>query len=229
MDVSPPTLAARLPKSPTEWMILGGITATVVLAMIVSTVRDRARRRKLAEALPSLGVEPVELDSPQAEYIHEPQPGEKEFNLRLCAVGMVGGLAARIAEYTFDTGSGKSRHTWPNLQVSLECPLDWPRTAILPTRGFLRRPIELFGSSRPAPNETAFNKRWSVTCEDAAFRDALLTPELGAFLLQGHKTERWSIADGWLTCTWKKACGVRDLADVAQRAHEMLRLAHAAV
>jgi hypothetical protein len=229
MDVTPPTLAARLPKSPTEWMIVGGIAAAVVLAMIVSTMRDRARRRKLAEAFPSLGVEPVELDSPQAEYIHEPQKGETEFTLRLCAVGMLGGLAARIAEYTFDTGSGKSRHTWPNLQASLECPLDWPRTAIFPARGFLQRPIELFGSVHPAPNQTAFGKRWSVTSDDAAFRDALLTPELGAFLLKGHKTERWSIGDGWLTCTWKKPCGVKDLADVVQRAQEMLRLAHASV
>src|SRR6185436_5944124 len=162
----------------------------------------------------------VEHGEPERGYVHRKHKGQKDFKIRLCGVGAVGRRAVRAVDFTYQTGSGKSRRTYHNLQVSFDCPPEWPPIWLGDQPEFMHRPIsQLFGGGGNASTpDAAFNKRWTVSCENHVMPVTLLTPEVRELLMQGPKCERWAIADGWVTCTWRKAGTMKDLRQITARA-----------
>lgn len=215
-----PLAAYRAPQTTTDWIVLGCILAVVAAVSVFQVFRHRRRRTALAGAARELGLESVDAKSPDAAYIHRPVKGEKSHKVTLCAVGIVADRSARLAEFTYVTGSGKSSRTHHNLQLSLECPEFWPTIHLCDRPGIMNRPIsELFRSAKPATDDAAFDKRWQVEGPEDARR--MLTPELRAVLLKGEKAEFWSIQDGWLTCTWRRACKPADLPVLLARTQQV--------
>lgn len=224
-------LAARLPQTATDWYVFLGIAAFVIACMTGSALWHRNRRKKLQSAMELLGLALVLPGEPECGYIHAPQKGQKSFQVRLCGVGALGRRAVRAVEYTFETGSGKSRKTHYNLQVSFDCPVNWPSIWLGEQPDVMHRPIsQLFGGGgNAATPDAAFNKRWTVSCENHAMPATLLTADIRDLLMQGPKTERWAIAEGWVTCTWRKAGTMKDLRQIAERSRQMLELAERAL
>jgi len=164
-------LIARIPKNPGDWVVFAAILAVVLAGFALTALWNRARRRKILAAAENLGLARVDKGDAEAEYRHRPIKGQHSFDLKLCAVGLIDGHAARLAEFTYSTGRGRGRRTWSNLQVSLECPPQWPTLALDAARGFFRRPItELFKEPQPPVEDEAFNKRWEVMCGTAPSR-----------------------------------------------------------
>ena len=139
--------------------------------------------------------------------------------------GILADRAARLAEYTFITGAGKHSRTHCNIQISIECPETWPVIHLCDKPGFMSRPIsQLFRPATPITDDAAFDKRWQVEGPGAVQALRTLGPDLRALLLRGDKAELWSIKDGWLTCTWRRACKSKDLPTLIARA-QLLRAA----
>jgi hypothetical protein len=191
-------LAYRTPRSTSDWYFIGAVAAFVILMMILVAVYHRRRRGQIALAAQNLGLARVDARAPEAGYVHRPQPRECRFALEVCAVGVLEGRAARIAEYNYATPSGKSHLTHHNLQVSLECPDDWPAIRIPEVYGIAERPAEQLLWVNPAGNPP---RPWAA---DHAQR--LLSANVRALLAMGGRLEAWDIGDGWLTCTWRKSC-----------------------
>jgi hypothetical protein len=222
----PPLLASRLPQTSSDWIVFGSIFAVVILALIANDLRHRRRRRQLLAAARELGLESVELNTPEAAFIHTNVKGQRSHKLRLCAVGFLGGRSARLSEYTFTTGSGRHSHTHYNLQLSQECPPDWPTVALADRPDFMHRPItQIFSKAKPVTDDAAFDHRWAVQASDEARAKKLFGPDVRALLLNGGKNEFWSVQDGWLTCTWRRVCGPADLTRLVARTEAV----HAAV
>ena len=212
-------LASRMPQTTSDWIIFGAIVAVVIFISALQALHHRRRRASLAAAARELGLQDVDVKSSDAGYIHHPVKGQRGHKLRLCAVGFVADRAARLSEFTFQTGSGKYTRTNYNLQLSLECPESWPAIHLSDKPDFMNRPIsQLFRSARPVTDDAVFEKRWQVRGAGATRAAATLTPELRALLLQGEKTEFWSIQDGWLTCTRRRACKPKDIRGLIDRA-----------
>ena len=217
----PPVLAARVPQTPTEWVIIGGSVVVALGFMIVRGLYHRRRRARLGAAAQEMGLAMVDVKSGDAGFVHEQAKGQSRPVLRLCCVGVVDGLAMRLAEFTFDTGSGKSRRTHYSLQLSVECPGEWPALRVEERPGLLRRPIsELVGRSKQAADDDPFAARWTTTGEPGS----LLSEEAKAFIMGAAKGESWAVGQGWLTYTWRRAGKPEDLGALRARAQGLLDL-----
>ncbi len=217
-----PFLAARAPKTPADWLVLGGIFGFILLVALVNVLHHRRRRRLLAAAARELGLESVDLKSPDAAYVHQPIAGQKSFKLRVCAVAILADRAARFCEFTYITGSGKSTRTHFNTQLSLECPEHWPELILTGSVDFMHRPVGEFFKSKPgATDDAAFDKRWKTFGPASAETARRLGPEIRALLLQGDKSEIWCIKDGWLTCTRRKVGTAKDLPPLVERTQQV--------
>jgi hypothetical protein len=184
----------------------------VILVLIANDLRHRRRRKQLLSTARELGLESVDLNTPEAAFIHTNVKGQRSHKLRLCAVGFLGGRSARLSEYTFMTGAGKHSQTHYNLQLSQECPQNWPNVALADRPDFMHRPItQIFSKPRPVTEDSAFDQRWSVQGPDEAGAKDLFGADVRALLLSGERAEFWSIQDGWLTCTWRRVCGPAEL------------------
>jgi hypothetical protein len=222
-------LATKLPQKPTDWAVFGVILAVVIAVMMLVGLYHSRRRKALLAAAGELGLAPVDLKSPDAQFVHELVKGQRSPKIRLCAVGFLGDQSARLAEYTYVTGYGKHSRTWHSLQVSLECPESWPAVHLGTAPGFMNRPIsDLFKGRNPVTEDAAFDKRWQPQ-GNVAEAARMLTPELRAYLMQGEKTELWSIKEGWITCTWRRACKTTDLPRLIGRVQQARSLVAAAV
>ena len=215
-------LAARIPRSQSDWIIFGCIFGVIAFVGLINVLHHRRRRRRIAAAVSGLGLESVDLKSADATYVHQQIAGQKAFKLRLCSVGILSGRAARFCEFTYITGSGKSARTHFNTQLSIECPEGWPELVLTGKVDIMHRPIsELFKSKAPTAADAEFDKRWQAFNPTSAETARRLGPELRQLLLKGHKSEIWCIKDGWLTCTWRKVGTPQDLPSLATRAQDV--------
>ncbi len=204
-------LATRMSRTTADLVLLGALLALLVLGMSGLGIYHRRRRRHLTEAAQALGLTLVDPRSIEAGMLHHTLDGQSLLWLRLCAVGMLDGRAARLAEYSYTIGKGKGAVTYHNLQLCLECPDSWPPIHIADVRGIEHRPGEDFvrivpGMSADSPDQAT----------------ALLSTRARALMAQGAYYEWWDISDGWFACTWRKPCSAKQLPVLIERTTAVL-------
>jgi hypothetical protein len=208
------TFNSNVPRQQRKFYTFAIVGSAFAIQAGISALANHQRIRAVASTLASRGfVSNFDDNAPPQALHYTPQKDHHSFKPVMSALGVLHDRPAHVAEYTYTIGRGKSARTFRLTEAALDISPATPPFTISRRIGVLKRPITKILSADDSPLITheAFNKRWAspnLTPEAAA----LLSPDLLSFLAQAPPTEeQWRAADGWLSCTWQKACTPSEL------------------
>lgn len=189
-----------------DWTVLAAIAGAIASYMAADWYDQRQRRARLAEWMARTGfVLDPEATLDQGHY--RPHHLHHSFALHLFGRADWKGRRARAVEYEFKTGAGRTERTHRRFEGAVECPAAWPAFELVHPKGLASRPISrLFSADEGAIGDGPFDRRWRMASDDDELALAVLTPGLRAWLAAAPGRETWCCGDGWLSCTWEKAC-----------------------
>jgi hypothetical protein len=197
--------------------IAGALLLLTTLTVIYSTYSER-RLAELKSSLESRGFS-IERTQDGNPLHYRPEKERHALQVEFSASGRLGRRPARVTEYSFDVGHGRSVTTYTALEVAVECSADCLDFIIKPRLGIARRPIsKIFADPPAAFGNLAFSKRWDVECASHAFASHLLTQDMQTWLATAPSSEKyWRLRDGWLSCTWYLECNAKDFEQIIER------------
>lgn len=209
-------------------LVFTGFVVLVVLGIILGNRADKNRRLAIAGRLSGHGwttiPEPAEPDKHAAftRFAHIGRLPDGPKGVRWAAEGMLDGHPAAIIEYTYSTGSGKSRQTHNLTLVGVAAPNQWPLFTLFP-ESFFHRIGEKLGlkADLKLENET-FNKRWRISGQSDDTALAILSPEIQQLLEKADNTEWWAIGRGRIVVCHTRKYAPDKLATVTGRMEEFL-------
>ncbi len=225
-------MSLNLRRGSTKLALVGVVVPPLLITTGVVAYYDRQRRRELAQGLLTRGYVTNESEGGAPQVLHyRKAPNHREFRALHSALGIHNGRPAHTAEYEIRIGGGKSSHALRVLEVALDLPVGLPAFALTPHLGLAQRPLGKIFTSAPSPvDDAAFNKRWTVDCNDPVAATAVLSPAVVAFVRKAPRHElAWRIENGWISCSWYKRPTVAEIDAGLARVEEMAVLVEAAL
>jgi|GEM_PF-2958948 hypothetical protein len=207
--------------------------SAVVVQTGISMWADRKRLRELTASLSARGFVTNFDDNAEPQVLHYiPENHHRSFKPVLSALGVVNDRPAHVAEYRYLVGHGKHTQVVRLTEVAIDMAPTIPPLTLTRRVSIFRRPLKKLLSREEDPfiAHEAFKARWdygTLTYNSAM----LLSPQLLNWLGEAPgEEEQWSIADGWLSCTWRKTFSSADELDaVFQRVLTMAQLVESGV
>lgn len=189
--------------------IIAAVIVAMLLGVVALAVAERRRRRQLVETFARLGGTINADPDPQAAdealrlsgLFRDLKTGP--VGVRWCARVEVDGLAVRILEHRYSTGSGKNRTIHDHTIVSLPCPPTWP-VLTLDREHLLHKVANLLGHNDLQLDDPAFNARWRVRTDDENFAIVLLSPEIQTRLMTLPKRTAVRVGAGAVSLGWPR-------------------------
>lgn len=211
-------------STPTNWYVIGGITAIVIAALYLSWYLDRKRRRELAAALEARGYVLNTTDFTSPEVLHyRPEKRHRLYRAYWSALGIHNGRPAHIAEYSYNIRHGKNSHEYRIIEVALDFPSPASFKIIPHTTAFSRF---FTGTREPSDNPTgnaAFDSRWDIDTVTPGLLADVINPPHYAMLLSAPKQEKqWAVSDGWASCSWQKRPKMADIEAMLARVEQFI-------
>ncbi|MCG3121983.1 MAG: hypothetical protein GIKADHBN_00356 [Phycisphaerales bacterium] len=213
-----------------DWMIMVAVFGGIAVLVTVVVLADRARRKKIAEALAALGFEqhtkPDDLEKDSAFALLGPSWADLRTagkGVKWTARGEVDGRPVVLVEHQYTTGSGKSRQTHVHVVAATPAPPAWPDVR-LTREGLFDKLGAVFGSKDFTVEDENFNKRWKVKTTNEDFALLVLTPQVQAWSMNLDQSTMIRIGPGAITVARRGALAADSVVGLIRRCAELANL-----
>jgi hypothetical protein len=181
-----------------------GVVALLVVLIVASVRRERARQRRIRGWAAHHGW--MVTSRPALDWASR-LPGQHRRGVSLMVSGTARGWHVGVAEYSYTTESmadsrgSRSTTTHHLLVTAVRVTASYPPIAVHARGGLSRLGRAMFGDNAAATGHDAFDRRFRVSTKDPRLSSALLGPALITEHLAGRVPE-WSLAGDDLL-TWR--------------------------
>lgn len=216
-------LAFLLPKSTPKGfhvaLALGPFVVAFVGMLVWVLMRNRARKRVIAELLTSDGfTTTLKPDLASATTLFTPIAHVRSIITRgpeyinwMASQDLGPGAQVRVFEHEYTTGSGKSTQVHQHTVVAWPAPAGWPMVELHRTGGLQRWWDRRRGRLDIEVGQEQFDKMWRVACANEDFVKAMLAGDARTVLTNSPKGESWIIGHGHVCCIAKGVLDIHNL------------------
>lgn len=193
---------------PVVLVVVGLFIVAAVIGLIVAGVKESRRKQAaFADGVASMGLSlQLKGDKEFAKAWSIVKPLTKGGTVTNIVFGTLNsGLTLTAFKHVYVVSTGKSTHVVQNAVIAVDTP-EWPKVEITRRNAVAKWVRGLFGKDKPDPaapppgleesEKAEFERNWIVNADDAAFAEALLTPEVRAELESDEKVAAWWFVGG---------------------------------